>query len=420
LICSGASSEGRSSFSENAGSGSVHFTDVSNNTIFSLVPQKTLVAGEEVTLLFAASYNNAILGIPSGEQVRFEVIVTFGNAGARGGSGASCPGVDINGSGAIDLAENNVRSVPTRITLTVPAFYEHNQSVLLTDKSSSLSSTGTVSILSFLTSIGNGSGEKLISDSEVNSCEALVDTGDEGGSITNCATLDSPEYGITVNGPADPITLQPIYSYAFTCEPAFHAQACHTLQVAAPPIDNPPFVTNEYGTFTQGGWGASAHGNNPGALLASKFLAVFPSGSVKVGLAPQFSMTFSSAAAVTNYLPAGGPSNKLTANLVNPTTSASGVFGGQVLALKLSVSFGYAGFLGTSPDKFGDLMLKDTGYSIDGMTVSAVLAIAEQALGGGGLPYDMSFSQLNNIVTSLNEAFDNGTPTAWAQAHLDR
>ena len=51
---------------------------------------------------------------------RFEVIVTFGNSGPRGGSGASGKNIDINGNGSIDTQEACVRSVPTRLTVAVP------------------------------------------------------------------------------------------------------------------------------------------------------------------------------------------------------------------------------------------------------------------------------------------------------------
>jgi hypothetical protein len=101
-IYSGASSEGLDTFSENTASGKLLFMDASTNTIFSLVPQKTIGAGETVTLLFSAAFDNNLLNLPVGTPVRAEIIVSFGNATA---SGASASNIDINGNGLIDTDE---------------------------------------------------------------------------------------------------------------------------------------------------------------------------------------------------------------------------------------------------------------------------------------------------------------------------
>jgi hypothetical protein len=49
-----ASSESKASFSENDASGSLNFTDATNNTIFSLVPQVSIGPGQTRSLLFSA------------------------------------------------------------------------------------------------------------------------------------------------------------------------------------------------------------------------------------------------------------------------------------------------------------------------------------------------------------------------------
>lgn len=159
-----------------------------------------------------------------------------------------------------------------------------------------------------------------------------------------------------------------------------------------------------YVTYTQGGWGATPAGNNPGTVLANNFGAVFPNGVV-VGWASKYTLKFTSASAIRNFLPAGGAPKALKVTAINPTTSAAGVFAGQVLAAKLSVSFSAAGI--TTPG-LGSLKVA-AGYPLAGETVSQVLALAEKALGGGGLPSGVSFSVLNDVVTRINENFDNGT-----------
>jgi hypothetical protein len=71
------------------------------------------------------------------------------------------------------------------------------------------------------------------------------------------------------------------------------------------------------------------------------------------------------------------------------------------------------------PAGFGDLKLKNTGTSLDGATVSTILAIANNALAGQGLPVGYSFSSLNDLITNLNESWDDCTQSSWAKEHLE-
>lgn len=160
-------------------------------------------------------------------------------------------------------------------------------------------------------------------------------------------------------------------------------------------------------TVTQGGWGAPAHGKNPGTFLNAKFATAFPSG-VKIGGSP-FALLFTSAQAVRNFLPQGGPPSFLTSSATNPSSSTAGVFAGQVLALELNVAL-YG---------LGSLTLSGTGTSLDGSTVSAVLAAANLALAGGPLPAGfVSYSELNDLIDNLNQSFDDCAPDRFALTHL--
>ena len=155
-------------------------------------------------------------------------------------------------------------------------------------------------------------------------------------------------------------------------------------------------------TYTQGGWGAPPNGNNPGMLLSRNFSTVYPNG---VTIGGNFTQKFTSAAAIEKFLPAGGTPGVLKANYVNPTKATdAGSFNGQVLALQLSVDFSNAG-----KTKTGLANLKLTSTALQGKTVAEVLALANQVLGGGPLPAGMTVSNLNDIVTAINENFDNGT-----------
>jgi hypothetical protein len=149
-------------------------------------------------------------------------------------------------------------------------------------------------------------------------------------------------------------------------------------------------------SFTQGGWGAPPHGGNPGAILAANFATVFPSG-VTIG-GGTFALLFTSSTAIQAFLPQGGTPSVLTFSATNPTDKHISVFAGQVLALALNVGI----------NNMGSVIITGTGTSFDGQTVSALLAAANVALGGGGLPAGFSsISALNDLVDQLNGEFDN-------------
>jgi hypothetical protein len=177
--------------------------------------------------------------------------------------------------------------------------------------------------------------------------------------------------------------------------------------------DDPEFSWNigDYCTYTQGGWGSKAHGGNVGSIRDANFTFVYPSG---VAVGDDNSMTFSASSNVEAYLPAGGTPGALTGDLLNPTSTSSGVFGGQVLALRMNLDFNEAGILDSTLGDFGSVIVVNTSTSYDGSSISEVLAAAETALGGG----EGDISILNSLVTLLNEAFDECAPTDWAQAHL--
>jgi hypothetical protein len=155
-------------------------------------------------------------------------------------------------------------------------------------------------------------------------------------------------------------------------------------------------------TYTQGGWGSSPNGNNPGALLAKKFSSVYPYGFVAIGSGWKV-IAFTSASAVATFLPQGGTPDRLGSWGINPADTDSGVLAGQVLALRLNVDFSNAGLtasgLGSKRIVTGPLA---------GRTVNEVLTIANSVLGGGSLPYGMSLAALNDVVTAINENYEDG------------
>lgn len=380
-----ASSENKATFSENAASGHVQLEDAATNTVLSLVPEITIAPAATRTLRFSASFDNTVLSLPVGTAVRAEVLVSFGNAGPQPPSASN---VDINGNGVLDADEAWVRTVPARLGLTVPAAATPDAaSVAISDGAANITTTGTVTFSNATFSLGATSGTVGVS----------YDGGASGGTITNCATLT----GSGVN-----------------------AQACNTETIRASTCTagapGCEWLSGDMLTFAQADWGGAS--TVAVSLLTSDFNTVYASsfGVAAVGLpSPGFSMSFTDANAVIAYLPAVGPLGPLDADLSDPTTTASGQFGGDVVALQLNVDFADVGFLhGTSSVKLGDLTLcgLSTLSLLNGTTVRQVLASVNSLLGGGGATY--SITDMDPIAIAISSAFLGRAPSTFAQQHL--
>ncbi len=156
-------------------------------------------------------------------------------------------------------------------------------------------------------------------------------------------------------------------------------------------------------TYSQGGWGSPAHGNNPGAVRDAYFSLVFPTGLV-VGDPSNFTIHFSSASAIQSFLPAGGSDNPLTQNLTDPANSNGiGNWAGQIVAAEMNLGYDEAGYLGNG---FADLKdLKYISGPFAGMTIEDFLIIANTALGGGSTS-GYSYNQIGYAAEQINLAFD--------------
>jgi len=144
-------------------------------------------------------------------------------------------------------------------------------------------------------------------------------------------------------------------------------------------------------------------------------------GVVEVGIAGEagYSMRFSSTLAVQNYLVTFGTPDALNADLLNLSTSSSGTYGGEVLALQLNVDFSAAGAMGgTTTIRFGDLQLCEmSDTSLNNRTVSGFLALANSVLGGTtGTGYTPA--ALRDVALNLNTAFAARTVSSFAKDHL--
>lgn len=390
-----ASSEHRSTFTENAASGQLVFMDAETNSVFSLVPQVTIPGHSSRTLKFTATFDNNVLGLAKGTKTRAEIIVSFGNA-VHGWQ--SAPNIDINGNGIVDPDEKRVRSVSTRENLRVPKPTPNNTDPTLTDTLADITTTGTVTFGNAVFDLGPTGGTVIVS----------YDPGESGGTITNCAHLESETQTLSCGGHSFPIGL------------GVDLTACDTQTIGAPACtpgtEGCGWEEDDVVTYIQVEWGTAA--TVPADLLSTQFFTVYPSGVLEIGIpgAAGFSAIFTAPSSIVTYLPASGTLGPFTADLIDPSATASGAFGGEVLALALNVDFSpYTG--GTSGIAFGDLRVCGvTPASLDGTTVSSVLAIANTLLGGGSA--GVTIAELAPIVIELNSAFNEGSPSTWAQDHL--
>jgi len=182
------------------------------------------------------------------------------------------------------------------------------------------------------------------------------------------------------------------------------------------------FQVGDLTTFTQADWGGTPGTDAGATALQTLYESVYASsfGIVTVGSTSGFTMRFTDASSVLAYMPAIGPFAPLDGNTLNPTTTASGGFGGEVLGLELNVDFSDANVLpGTLGVPFGDLQLTNfaPGSPFEGLTVRQVLVDVNTLLGGGTTAF--TISDLGSLVGDLNASFSEGNPSTFAENHLN-
>jgi hypothetical protein len=181
-----------------------------------------------------------------------------------------------------------------------------------------------------------------------------------------------------------------------------------------------PTSTGPIITYNQVWWGDPTL--QGGQLLNAYYDLVYAStsGVLALGIVGSagFSMAFQSADAILAALPLVGPIGPLTADIIDPTTTASGAFGGEVAALALNIDFADAGYLeGTTGLHIGDLTICGTGLgAVDGTSVRSFAAIVNTALGGGSTPH--TIAELSPVLQKINVSYNEGSPSLFAQEQL--
>ncbi len=395
-VAANASTEHHTSFSESSASGALAFMNARTDTVFSLVPEVSVPAHTKIRLLFSARFDNTVLHLAPGTKAHVEAIVTFGNA--AGGQAQTDDNVDINGNGVIDPDEAKVRSVNTEIDKQVPAVSAANTTVTLGDAASSITTTGTVTLGTPTITLGATTGKVVVSYAP----------GASGGTVTNCATATG--VGVTDDvGDNTLILVAPV-----------ELQACNTQTIGAVCTPGAPgcgWSDGDVVTYNQSDWGDPT--NDAGKLMNDDFDSVYASAGGVFEIGEPLFIVFTGEVDLAEYLPASGAPGVLDSDLVNPSSSSSGLYGGEVAALKLNIDFTDAKLVaGTSGLAFGDLTLCGLAQTaINGMSVRSFAAVANAVLGGDPTAV-IGVADAETLASSINDAFDAGSVDTFGQAHI--
>jgi hypothetical protein len=190
------------------------------------------------------------------------------------------------------------------------------------------------------------------------------------------------------------------------------------------PAHAEPFSPGDFTTFGQGDWGATPNGSNAASRLQNNYDAVYAGtmGLFEIGIpgAAGFSTLLTGSPQLLAYLPEAGTPGKFASDLLNPTSTAAGIFGGEVAALKLNIDFSDAGVTPHNVSvRFGDLHLFAlTLTGLNGLSVRDFAAVVNTAIGGGTTGF--TIDDLDSVAMELNVAFGGGDfVSPFAQEHLE-
>ena len=179
-----------------------------------------------------------------------------------------------------------------------------------------------------------------------------------------------------------------------------------TTTVEGTAMESTPFDCGQFRTQSQGGWGTTPSGNNPGAYLHAHFATAFPSG-LRVGC-DIGGIFYSSADAITAFIPSGGTPAVITGGIINDPSPFKNTLAGQVTALALSVGFDYADpDFAPAEENLGNLVMASGQFA--GKSVNEMLGLAYNVLGGCDNTGGYSPSQMNTAISAINMNFLDGT-----------
>jgi hypothetical protein len=157
-------------------------------------------------------------------------------------------------------------------------------------------------------------------------------------------------------------------------------------------------------TQTQSGWGSNDTNSLTRRYLDSNFAAAFP-GGLKVGCSVGFTVTMTSAQAITNLLPTDGKSEALRRNYTDPSALRNALVG-ELIALTLNVGFDkHDASFGQATKHLEDMYIKSGKFR--GITVGEFLSLANKSLGKCGSRFNLN--DYRETARKINENYKNGT-----------
>ncbi len=156
-------------------------------------------------------------------------------------------------------------------------------------------------------------------------------------------------------------------------------------------------------------------------LLKTYFNTTFPQG-LEIGYYDNetgYGYNWTDVNSLKQFLKTNGTSGVITADVLNPCnlTYGGGKLAVQTATLTLNIAFGELS-LKCVPSGLAALIYNNTGDALDGKTVSEILAIANDVLGGQPLPEGYTYDSLACLLANINGAYDNCGPSCWARMYL--
>jgi hypothetical protein len=177
----------------------------------------------------------------------------------------------------------------------------------------------------------------------------------------------------------------------------------YTVKAAAPPT-----LAGRYRTHSQESWGGATADSSAAIYLSAKFFDAFPRG-VPIGVSSGFYAQFTTAQAVSDFLPQMGSPAPLDRRSVNPLDLAN-PFAGAALALALNVGFDAADPSFSAADlPLSALVIADPKSALYGLAVGDVLTLANSHLAGRAGASDPSLGDVYDAVLRININFEGGT-----------
>ena len=176
-----------------------------------------------------------------------------------------------------------------------------------------------------------------------------------------------------------------------------------TVSITLPTASDCPGTRTE----SQAAWDAAPWNGNAASYLNANFAAAFPAPNhLTIGCGGR-TLRLTSASAVRSFLPSQGTTNQLNYGaMVNPGSSFSSQFAGELVALKLSIRFDElnANF-SSSPVLLKDMVIASGSFA--GYTVAELVAEADAKIGSCSSSFTRA--SLKEAVMLVNSGYAGGT-----------